>query len=293
MNTENHPNGAVYTSLHSVMAALARDGIAKSRRNDAQKFNFRGIDDIYKALAPLLVENQLLIIPHVTDREMNVVAGKGDKSDRIYCYVDVGYEFRSVKDGSSTTARFCGEGMDNGDKALAKALSSAYKAMAIETFCIPVEGDDDADAEPIAPGRINAVCVELKACKTKDALKACWDAASDEARKAGDGNAHAVWKNCATEASKGINEFMPAEAAAKQGVTDVDPDTGEVIAPVKADATNGPVTAEVITNGMLSSLLSTMKRKGRTEADFSAHFKADLGDFPKSRINEAMTWAKS
>jgi len=36
--------------------------------------------------------------------------------------------------------------MDSGDKATNKAMSAAYKYMAFQTFAIPTEGDNDADA---------------------------------------------------------------------------------------------------------------------------------------------------
>ena len=36
--------------------------------------------------------------------------------------------------------------MDSADKATNKAMSAAYKYMAMQTFCIPTEGDNDADA---------------------------------------------------------------------------------------------------------------------------------------------------
>lgn len=36
--------------------------------------------------------------------------------------------------------------MDSGDKATNKAMSAAYKYAAMQAFCIPTEGDNDADA---------------------------------------------------------------------------------------------------------------------------------------------------
>lgn len=36
--------------------------------------------------------------------------------------------------------------MDSGDKATNKAMSAAYKYAAFQAFCIPTEGDNDADA---------------------------------------------------------------------------------------------------------------------------------------------------
>ena len=38
-----------------------------------------------------------------------------------------------------------GEAMDSGDKATNKAMSAAYKYAAFQAFCIPTEGDNDAD----------------------------------------------------------------------------------------------------------------------------------------------------
>lgn len=38
-----------------------------------------------------------------------------------------------------------GEAMDSADKATNKALSAAYKYACIEAFCIPTEGEQDAD----------------------------------------------------------------------------------------------------------------------------------------------------
>ena len=38
-----------------------------------------------------------------------------------------------------------GEALDGGDKATAKAMSAAYKAAMVQTFCIPVCGAEDAD----------------------------------------------------------------------------------------------------------------------------------------------------
>ena len=44
------------------------------------------------------------------------------------------------------TIRTYGEAMDSADKATNKAMSAAYKYAAIQAFCIPTEGDNDADA---------------------------------------------------------------------------------------------------------------------------------------------------
>src|SRR5438045_3308010 len=49
-----HQPPAVYAAIGKVIADLAKVGIAKDRRNQGQGagFMFRGIDDVYNALAP-------------------------------------------------------------------------------------------------------------------------------------------------------------------------------------------------------------------------------------------------
>ena len=60
----------VYEKIAAVQGALARHGIGKDRRNDQQNYAFRGIDDVYNALAPLLAEHQLCVLPRMLTREV-------------------------------------------------------------------------------------------------------------------------------------------------------------------------------------------------------------------------------
>jgi hypothetical protein len=75
----------------------------------------------------------------------------------VLFYVVAGMDFDLVSavDGSSHTVHVIGEAMDSADKATNKAMSAAYKYMAMQVFCIPTEGDNDADAtthDGIKPG---------------------------------------------------------------------------------------------------------------------------------------------
>jgi hypothetical protein len=65
----------------------------------------------------------------------------------FYVTLEVAFDFVSAEDGSSHTAQAYGEAMDSGDKATNKAMSAAYKYACMEVFCIPTEGNPDADAE--------------------------------------------------------------------------------------------------------------------------------------------------
>jgi hypothetical protein len=139
--TTNH----VYQAIAEVMARLSKDGIIKNRRNEQQGYSFRGIDDVYNALAPILASVGLCILPAVKSREV-VERMSGNGRTLFYVNVNVDFTFVSTKDGSSHVVSMLGEAMDSGDKATNKAMSAAYKYACLQTFCIPTEGDNDADS---------------------------------------------------------------------------------------------------------------------------------------------------
>lgn len=135
----------VYAAIRSVMTDVSKVGIAKNNRNVAQNFNFRGIDDVYNAISPALAKAGLVILPSVVDR--HVIERTNSKGTVIFFVtLTVDYSFVSAEDGSRHVVRAYGEAMDSGDKATNKAMSAAYKYACFQTFCIPTEGDNDADA---------------------------------------------------------------------------------------------------------------------------------------------------
>lgn len=136
---------AVYAGISQVIAAMAAAGIAKDRRNEQQGYPFRGIDDVYNALATKLAAAQLCILPRVLSRAVTERATQRGGA-LFYVVVDVEYDIVSAIDGSRHVARVTGEAMDSADKATNKAMSAAYKYLALQAFCIPTQGDNDADA---------------------------------------------------------------------------------------------------------------------------------------------------
>lgn len=134
----------VYQLIAAVSADLARTGISKAQKNDQQGYKFRGIDDVLNALAPMLATHGLVILPRVmarTQTERTTPRG----GVLFYTLVEVEFDFVSSHDGSKHTVKVFGEAMDSGDKSTNKAMSAAYKYAAFQTFCIPTEGDNDAD----------------------------------------------------------------------------------------------------------------------------------------------------
>ena len=135
----------IYAAIAAVQAAVAKEGISKDRKNEQQGYKFRGIDDIYNAVAPLLAANGLCIMPTYSNRTKEERTNQ--KGTVIFnVTVEGTFDFVSTEDGSRHTVKTFGEAMDSGDKATNKAMSAAYKYACMQTFCIPTEGDDDADS---------------------------------------------------------------------------------------------------------------------------------------------------
>jgi hypothetical protein len=137
----------VYKAIAAVQRDLSKTGISKNRKNhQGSGYMFRGIDDVYAALSPLLAEHGLVIVPRMISREVSErQSAKGGAL--FYTVVHAEFDFVSAKDGSKHTASTFGEAMDSGDKSTNKAMSAAYKYVAFLTFAIPTEGDNDADAQ--------------------------------------------------------------------------------------------------------------------------------------------------
>jgi len=185
----------VLVAINAVKAALAKEGISKDQTNTHQKYKFRGIDDIYNALSSLMATNNLSLMPKKVERW----ASSGEKT--IHVTVKVIYEFISSVDGSSYQIEMWGEALDFSDKATNKAMSAAYKYACIQAFCIPTEGDEDADSQhiPASPSKKQSepsLCSQFKAnvlksfnaCTTKTALDDLAALNKDKLSKMREGN---------------------------------------------------------------------------------------------------------
>ena len=136
----------VYQAINAVQTELASIGISKSSRNNqGAGYNFRGIDAVYNVLSSIMAKNGLCIIPRMLSRSCEERTSKSGGA-LFYVTVEAEFDLVSAEDGTKHTARTFGEAMDSGDKATNKAMSAAYKYMALQTFAIPTEGDNDADA---------------------------------------------------------------------------------------------------------------------------------------------------
>lgn len=136
----------VYKAINAVQAELSKIGITKDGRNTQGKgYNFRGIDQVYNTLSPLLSKHGLCILPRVVKSEQTERTSSNGNA-LIYSYVTMEFDLVCAEDGSKHTVCTVGEAFDSGDKSMNKAMSAAYKYAAFQAFAIPTEGDNDADA---------------------------------------------------------------------------------------------------------------------------------------------------
>lgn len=132
----------IHTALAAIMADV--DPIAKGRENKGQGFKFRGVDDVYNALHPILTKHGVVCVPEVIDRTHTT--RKSSNGGDLMC-VTLRVKFTLIApDGSCVAGVMDGEAMDSGDKATSKAASIALKYFLFQTFLIPTEGDNDPDA---------------------------------------------------------------------------------------------------------------------------------------------------
>lgn len=137
----------VYQAINKVQAELSVLGITKDRRNNqGTGYNFRGIDDVYNSISPLLSKHGLCILPRVLSRECVERISKSGGA-LFYTTVDVEFDFVSSEDGSKHVVKTFGEAMDSGDKGTNKAMSAAYKYACFQAFSIPTESNEDTETQ--------------------------------------------------------------------------------------------------------------------------------------------------
>lgn len=137
----------IFETINAVMEEVG--AVGKNSRNEQQKYMYRGVDDVMNALNPAFIKHKLLMVPEVVSQkreERQTANGK----NIIYSVLSVKYTFYA-EDGSSIYTIVPGEGMDSGDKASNKAMSSAFKYACFQVFCIPTEEMQDPDAETPPP----------------------------------------------------------------------------------------------------------------------------------------------
>jgi hypothetical protein len=115
--------------------------IAKKDKNQAQGFNFRGIDSVVNAVSPALQKYGVIVVPSVEDYEYATVEIGRNRTAMGHVKVKVTYTFIGAN-GDSIKATVVGEAMDAGDKATAKAMSVAFRTALLQALSLPTDEPD-------------------------------------------------------------------------------------------------------------------------------------------------------
>ena len=187
----------VYKAICAITEEMSKTGISKDGTNQKQGYKFRGIDQVYGALSPLLAKHKLCVLPRVIER---TVTEQQSQSGNVLFYTPhkVEFDFVSAEDGTKHTVCTVGEAMDSGDKSSNKAMSASYKYACFQAFCIPTEGDNDADAHSheVKP-KVDTREVNKYSTRVLSAIEGSNDVALREilaeAKSAGQDFAAALW----------------------------------------------------------------------------------------------------
>lgn len=137
----------VHQALSKVMEAV--QAVRKDSKNQAQRFNFRGIDAVMNAVGPALRKYGVVILPEEVDvHRSNGTTSSGKQTAEVV--VKVTYRVYGPA-GDSIHGKVAAEAMDFGDKAIAKAMSVAYRTFLLQALTIPTD-EPDPDSESYERG---------------------------------------------------------------------------------------------------------------------------------------------
>jgi hypothetical protein len=138
----------IFQKIANIMKKV--EAITKDRENISQKYQFRGIDDVYNSLHDMLAGEEVFTVPEVLEERHEERKSKSG-SILIYSIIKIQYKFMTI-DGSFIPVTLIGEGMDTGDKASNKAMAAAHKYALLQLFLIPTgeAKDSEEDSHQVA-----------------------------------------------------------------------------------------------------------------------------------------------
>lgn len=134
-------SGKIYLAIPAIMTKVGHVG--KTRTNQQQHYDFRGIDDVMAALQQVMAAEGVCVVPFCDEIHNDTfTTAKGTPMFRVTGR----FRFRFyADDGSFIEACTIGEAMDSGDKASNKAMSVALKYALTQTFMIPTTEPKDPE----------------------------------------------------------------------------------------------------------------------------------------------------
>lgn len=118
--------------------------VGKDDTNPEQGFRFRGVDAVVNAASPALRRRGVVVVPTLMDVTRELVEVGGQRRPAVHAVVRVRYRFHGPA-GDHLDAVTPGEAIDEGDKAVSKAMSVAFRIALLQALSLPTH-DPDPDA---------------------------------------------------------------------------------------------------------------------------------------------------
>lgn len=135
----------VHTKLLNVMAQIGAY-VQKDKSNTQQKYTYVSEGAILKKVQPALISNRLIGYPQYTLIEQKDTATAKGAIWQL-CTVECRLTIVCADTGASIECVALGQGTDNGDKAIAKAQTQAFKYAWWKLLCLETGDDPEADTE--------------------------------------------------------------------------------------------------------------------------------------------------
>jgi len=138
------PNGqhlSLVARLCAIMGSLPE--LPKAGYNKHHAYNYVIADDVSQLLQKRLAMAGIIIIPSASNVRRTDLPGKDGKAGQVLTSVDMGFQIVCAFSGEQLSATWAGDGADNQDKGLNKALTAGLKTWLQKTFLMnDGEGSD-------------------------------------------------------------------------------------------------------------------------------------------------------
>ena len=140
---KKQPAENVYTKLLTVMAEIGAY-VKKDKSNTQQKYTYVSEGAILKKVQPALVAAKLISYPNYSViSQQETATSKG--SIWQLCTVECKLTIVCADTNTTIECVALGQGTDNGDKAMAKAMTQAFKYAWWKLLCLETGDDPEAD----------------------------------------------------------------------------------------------------------------------------------------------------
>lgn len=172
----------VTENIAAALSAIAAEvgAVGKGEVNAAQHFNYRGVDTVVNAVAPVLDSHHVTVRPvHVEHAYSQYETRNGAVMGHVL--VTVTYRWQLGDEYLDTVA--LGQSADAGDKAAPKAMSVAYRTCILQTLHLPTdEPDPDSQVHQRAQPADGAAPIGMTRRMWATIGAAGWDYTTPEAK---------------------------------------------------------------------------------------------------------------